>query len=503
MTPLKTRLAIYKRRRLLRSYLKMAATCFALAALGVYAIGLPFTKAWFVAGSSSSASIKSGYAPVISYVTIEYEGAIRILKTLIGTHWEWYDADGDIEDTPLYQWYWVDSTGEWEPIPGANERAYELSARDHNKYIGLEITPRAKTGFRTGNPTSSTVQLGPVKMLYSIAWNTTSGGTVEKLTGQIHEDTDLYLEGEEVVLHANPKEYYNFARWVVTSGATTTEHRDHSITLKVHADTLAVAHFSIQQFILVLDASVGGSIQCISSAGLLAQGIHTVDALTTVEFIPIADNDHVFVNWTVNEVLSAQLPSVINQNYTVIANFLEVSRAADIRVDSLEILGGTVEIQLTVLDQHDNPYSVSGLVVQGAPNSAFTGKPSVIALGNGAYTVRYSINAHPNNSIDATVTVIADNASRSIGFTIPATKALSGLSTSESTVDSHNPSVVDVHKDIDNAVDQEVAHVGDVPKSVTQIETDLGEFTEPKQKDEQVDEDSYEDFNSEQSSDST
>lgn len=91
------------------------------------------------APTASNASISSSYA----------DENIVILDQLTA-QFDFYDADGDTQATPTYQWFRNDT-----PIESATQVNYTLTPADGSQSIRFEVTPYASTGILGGIAASS------------------------------------------------------------------------------------------------------------------------------------------------------------------------------------------------------------------------------------------------------------------------------------------------------------------------------------------------------------
>ncbi len=96
----------------------------------------------------------SNIAPTASAVCIT--GTPEVGKLLTGSY-TYGDADGDIEETSIFQWYRADNASGLNKtaIPGANNKTYTLTSADIGKYISFEVTPVAQTGITRGDAVES------------------------------------------------------------------------------------------------------------------------------------------------------------------------------------------------------------------------------------------------------------------------------------------------------------------------------------------------------------
>ena len=87
--------------------------------------------------------------PTATGVTIS--GALNVGVELTASY-TYQDAESDMEDTSLYQWYQADdASGTNEiAISGATSLTYTLTSTDNGKYISFGVTPIAATGALTG-----------------------------------------------------------------------------------------------------------------------------------------------------------------------------------------------------------------------------------------------------------------------------------------------------------------------------------------------------------------
>ena len=309
-----------------------------LAALVVYALGLPLTRAWFVDSINIvPAVITSGYAPVADDLEVRWDGTLRIDKR-VTSYYNWSDPDGiDSKVNALYQWCWVDpDTNVWHEIESTEvdnkattDSNYYLTQHDKYKYIGVKITPRADGGFTTGEETLSSIY-GPVQMLWTLSYSEYPSDTGSiTVTPPKHEDSYGYLEGTEVTLHANPDEWYDFDYWTV-NGALWPNN-----VVTMDRDIEAVANFAIKRFTLTVAVEGNGKIVLVNkdlSETELEQGTHTYDALTDIPPLrAYADDGYEFVAWTLNPPgLDVSSGFNMKGNYSVAAEFRESSYSVTI-----------------------------------------------------------------------------------------------------------------------------------------------------------------------------
>jgi hypothetical protein len=101
-----------------------------------------------------------GYGAVKSIVTgnaapeafnVTIEGTVRVNDTLTASY-VYSDAEGDIENNSLIQWYIASNASGTEEIPisGATSLKYKLKPDDEFKFIRVGITPKTSTGTTSG-----------------------------------------------------------------------------------------------------------------------------------------------------------------------------------------------------------------------------------------------------------------------------------------------------------------------------------------------------------------
>lgn len=100
-------------------------------------------------------------APVANNVS--QSGQAQAGQPLTGVY-TYYDADGDLQGTPIYRWYRSEDAGGTNEaaISGANGLTYNLQTADVNKYIRFSVTPVALSGTMQGTETKAISFIGPV-----------------------------------------------------------------------------------------------------------------------------------------------------------------------------------------------------------------------------------------------------------------------------------------------------------------------------------------------------
>ena len=101
----------------------------------------PISKEEPYEGKAFLSEAKCGlFAPVISEAIIEKNGNI------LSAGYKYFDEnEEDEEDSVLFQWYRRDKKdGDGTKIDGAETDTYELTEKDDNKFITVEITPKSK-----------------------------------------------------------------------------------------------------------------------------------------------------------------------------------------------------------------------------------------------------------------------------------------------------------------------------------------------------------------------
>ena len=122
-------------------------------------------------------------------------GEARTGQTLFGKY-SYYDADNDLEEGSLFQWYTFNageenSFSDWDIIAGEVSESFILTTSHSGAYIGFSVRPVARTGSNAD--TLYTAWTGPVinnppsAASVSITGSKNVGGTL--LGNYIYSDT--------------------------------------------------------------------------------------------------------------------------------------------------------------------------------------------------------------------------------------------------------------------------------------------------------------------------
>jgi hypothetical protein len=100
--------------------------------------------------------------PVAKIGAIASSGGFNVNDVLTG-HYEYTDAEGDVEDGSVYEWWRSPSSNFFfaQQILSASGISYKLSLDDTGKYLFFRVIPVAKSGSISGNQVTST-GVGPV-----------------------------------------------------------------------------------------------------------------------------------------------------------------------------------------------------------------------------------------------------------------------------------------------------------------------------------------------------
>ncbi len=96
-------------------------------------------------------------------------------------HYVYHDLDVDLEGETQFTWYRCDTPNDAGQVIATTTAPYTLTSLDANKYIKLEVTPVAQTGWLIGPSTMSTEVFGPVRPFRSLGIITnqeTMGGRI-------------------------------------------------------------------------------------------------------------------------------------------------------------------------------------------------------------------------------------------------------------------------------------------------------------------------------------
>ena len=105
--------------------------------------------------SAATAAVKAAEAaPAFTSATIT--GIAKIDVTLTAAGMGYSDINGDLADTPLYQWTICSTvSGTYADIPDATGSTYTPVTADLGKFIKVKVTPAALTGTTPGLPVTS------------------------------------------------------------------------------------------------------------------------------------------------------------------------------------------------------------------------------------------------------------------------------------------------------------------------------------------------------------
>ncbi len=122
---------------------------------------VPATQSGKQGKAETSNMVGPQTAPIAKNVKIT--GNQFIGEVLTGSY-EYYDVNGDEEDTATFQWLRHDSeVGVYTEISGATNSTYTLTEDDIDQYIMFKVTPCAKTGTKSDGYFESAPVFGPTK----------------------------------------------------------------------------------------------------------------------------------------------------------------------------------------------------------------------------------------------------------------------------------------------------------------------------------------------------
>ena len=112
-------------------------------------------------GGSSAVAPAFNEAPIVSSVKVS--GMAQIGSSLTASY-TYSDAENDAEGTSGFQWYRASQKdgSDKEAITGATSKTYTIQAADQEKYLFVEVTPKASVGTETGTIVLST----PARLVY-------------------------------------------------------------------------------------------------------------------------------------------------------------------------------------------------------------------------------------------------------------------------------------------------------------------------------------------------
>jgi hypothetical protein len=197
-----------------------------------------------------------------------------------------------------------------------------------------------------------TTGIGGAREYWILMIESTEGGTVTEPTagsipygGTGSSDVFLYYPDEEINLVAVPDDGYRFVGW--TGGADMiADVADASTTITMIRDCVITAHFAeipeapqIPQYDLTISSTAGGSV---TAPG---EGTFTYDASTVLDLVAQADSGYRFDHWsgdvtTIANVNGASTTITMNDEYSVVANFAQITEPFTLTVSSSS--GGSV-----------------------------------------------------------------------------------------------------------------------------------------------------------------
>jgi hypothetical protein len=146
------------------------------------------------------------------------------------------------------------------------------------------------------------------------------------------EGTFAYCESEVVNLVAEADACYEFVEWTGDVG-TIADVYAASTDITMDGDYFITADFVLLSYDLTTDSTAGGSV---TTPG---EGTSPYDCGTVVDLVAEAEEGYRFVNWTgdiatIADVEDATTTITINDNYSVTANFEQVSPQFDLTISS-------------------------------------------------------------------------------------------------------------------------------------------------------------------------
>jgi len=152
------------------------------------------------------------------------------------------------------------------------------------------------------------------------------------------EGTFAYCESEVVNLVAEADACYEFVEWTGDVG-TIADVYAASTDITMDGDYFITANFVLLSYDLTTDSTADGSV---TTPG---EGSFPYDCGTVVDLVAEAEEGYRFVNWTgdiatIADVEDATTPITMNDNYSVTANFEQISPQFDLTISSTA--GGTV-----------------------------------------------------------------------------------------------------------------------------------------------------------------
>ena len=152
------------------------------------------------------------------------------------------------------------------------------------------------------------------------------------------EGTFAYCESEVVNLVAEADACYEFVEWTGDVG-TIADVYAASTDITMDGDYFITANFVLLSYDLTTDSTAGGSV---TTPG---EGTFPYDCGTVVDLVAEAEEGYRFVNWTgdiatIADVEDATTTITMNDNYSVTANFEQITPQFDLTISSTA--GGTV-----------------------------------------------------------------------------------------------------------------------------------------------------------------
>jgi hypothetical protein len=153
---------------------------------------------------------------------------------------------------------------------------------------------------------------------YDLTTSSTAGGLVTTPG----EGVFTYDEGTVVDLVATPSAGYWFVEWTGDVGTIADVHAA-STTITMNSDYSIIAEF-VRQYDLTTSSTEGGSI---TTPG---EGVFTYGEASVVGLAAEAEEDYLFVEWTgdvgtIADVYAASTAITMNGDYSITANFKEIS----------------------------------------------------------------------------------------------------------------------------------------------------------------------------------
>ncbi len=244
---------------------------------------------------------------------------------------------------------------------------------------------------------------------YDLSVSSTTGGSVTKPG----EGDFTYDEGTVVDLIAEEDSGYQFVNW--TGDADTIEDVNAaSTTITMNGDYSITANFEEKPpatyYDLTVSSGDGGSV---TEPG---EGTFTYEEGTVVDLVAMSDSGYVFVEWTgdtdaIADVNAASTTITMNGDYSITANFVEVTVEGAVSVESITYTtrGGRLndrhlDVTLLLLDDQDDPVadaSVSATLYRDDVSSwNFQGTTG----SNG--TVTFTLNNHGSGCYHTEVTAV-------------------------------------------------------------------------------------------------